>query len=602
MALTEEQKRKLAEKAGKAVTENNVSKQSVFEPSEKNVWFMMDADDTLGPFTDYDMIEFINNGIVQRATMVQKNSDPWKRVYQTELLSCFGDADAKVRKHVTPITKEETSQSSNKDWATIQTWRFVTGIISIVFFLWVLFQVFVVGLVNVFSANVLDTSAGGGLFLSLFMLTAGIVCCATRKSKSKGPYIATHILYGLACVIGFRNLGIFSDLLIWSIWCAVCMLISQIGHGKANSFRTFGIWSLLSADMSLIGYVLLTGVVVNSINNGIIVPIEEIVIMAGLGILGVIFAVIAFVRKERKKSFPLGFGLAVGIFVVAYGGFICSGYFKTKPMDYSTANDGQTMSEEKAVDNSVKDDSASDKPAEVDGLFTPETNGTNGTNAAEETSGQAPEVVASEVSDEPQYEVTNTIFKVYKAELLDGYRYDALVEVKNVGSKNIYIKDAQFDIEDADGHLIQTDTMISDCPDVILPGECGYLYNSFGSSMESVTDPDSVRLSPHYTVKTTDKTPHVFPVSDTSVKDDMFGKTVVGRLTNDTDEEVSYIYVNVLYYNSAGECVGVGGTSVTSVAAGDTKSFEISGIGAPNGYGDDLADYKVIATEMFFGW
>ena len=85
-------------------------------------------------------------------------------------------------------------------------------------------------------------------------------------------------------------------------------------------------------------------------------------------------------------------------------------------------------------------------------------------------------------------------------------------------------------------------------------------------------------------------------------KDDIFGKTVVGRLTNDTDDEVSYIYVNVLYYSSAGVCVGVGGTSVTSVAAGDTKSFEISGIGAPEGYEDDLADYKVIARDMFLGW
>lgn len=204
--------------------------------------------------------------------------------------------------------------------------------------------------------------------------------------------------------------------------------------------------------------------------------------------------------------------------------------------------------------------------------------------------------------DELNYEITNTIFKVYKPEYSDDYRYDALVEIENKGTKGIYLTDEQFDIEDKEGHLIQTDDFLSSAPDVILPGEKGYLYNNFGSSMESVSDPDNVNLVPHFTVKATDKAPHEYPVTDTSVRDDSFGKTVAGRITNDTSENISYIYVNVLYYNSDGQCIGVGGTSVTEVAPNETKSFEISGIGAPHGFEDDLIDYKVVARDSFYGW
>lgn len=199
------------------------------------------------------------------------------------------------------------------------------------------------------------------------------------------------------------------------------------------------------------------------------------------------------------------------------------------------------------------------------------------------------------------YEITNTIFSVYKPEYSDSYRYDALIEIENKGTQNIYLTSRQFDIEDNDGHLIQTDDLLSCAPDVILPGEKGYLYNQFGTSLESVSDPNSVKLAPHFTVKTTNITPHEYPVTDTSVRDDMFGKTVVGRVTNDTEDEVSYLYISVLYYNSNGQCVGVSGTSLTEIAPDETKSFEISGIGAPNGYDGDLADYKVIAREMFIG-
>ena len=109
----------------------------------------------------------------------------------------------------------------------MKVWRLVSGILSIVFVLVVLFQSCAATMVNVLDSNTADTSAGGGVLLGILMLAAGIVSIATRKG-GKGGSIATAILFLLAALIGFANQGTYKDLVIWAVWCLICGVISVI--------------------------------------------------------------------------------------------------------------------------------------------------------------------------------------------------------------------------------------------------------------------------------------------------------------------------------------------------------------------------------------
>lgn len=206
-------------------------------------------------------------------------------------------------------------------------------------------------------------------------------------------------------------------------------------------------------------------------------------------------------------------------------------------------------------------------------------------------------------SKEPSYDVRVASFDITKNEYLDEYVYNGIVEVENTGDVNIYLSGVAFDLEDSEGSLVLNDDMINVCPDVIKPGETGYLYNLFGTSLEGVEDVEDLQLVPQYIVKTTDTTPHEYEVSDVSLRDDTFGVTLTARMTNDTDQDVSYLYVTVAYYDSDGEIIALSGTSVTDFLAGRKVSFEISGINLPEDLTtDDIDDYKIFAREDFYAW
>ncbi|MBQ1895182.1 MAG: hypothetical protein II167_05770 [Clostridiales bacterium] len=114
----------------------------------------------------------------------------------------------------------------------MKTWKLVSGILSIVFFLVVSLQSCAAGAVNAIEENEEDTSAGGGMILGILMLAAGIVSIATRKS-GKGGNIATCIIFALAALAGYANLGTYGDLAVWATWCAICALFALIAIIKS---------------------------------------------------------------------------------------------------------------------------------------------------------------------------------------------------------------------------------------------------------------------------------------------------------------------------------------------------------------------------------
>ena len=109
----------------------------------------------------------------------------------------------------------------------MKIWRLVSGILSIVLFVFVLLQSGAAGLSNALEQNG-EVGGSAGLMVAILLLVAGIVSIVVRKG-GKGGSIALFILFGLGALIGFSGAGSYTDLKIWAGWCLICAVLGLLG-------------------------------------------------------------------------------------------------------------------------------------------------------------------------------------------------------------------------------------------------------------------------------------------------------------------------------------------------------------------------------------
>lgn len=109
----------------------------------------------------------------------------------------------------------------------MKTWKLVSGILSIILFAIVTLQSCAVGIANTIEENG-GSSGSVGFFVAVLMLSGGIVSIASRKSIKRGGNIALVILFGLATLIGFTGFENYTDLIIWSIWCLINVVLAVV--------------------------------------------------------------------------------------------------------------------------------------------------------------------------------------------------------------------------------------------------------------------------------------------------------------------------------------------------------------------------------------
>lgn len=115
----------------------------------------------------------------------------------------------------------------------MKTWKLVSGILSIVLCLFVLFQSCAAGLSNTMQGNG-ELGGTAGLIVAIMLLAGGIVSIATRKSSGKGGNIALIVLYGIGALFGFTLAGSYGDLVIWAFWCLICAVFAIISMAKGK--------------------------------------------------------------------------------------------------------------------------------------------------------------------------------------------------------------------------------------------------------------------------------------------------------------------------------------------------------------------------------
>lgn len=201
---------------------------------------------------------------------------------------------------------------------------------------------------------------------------------------------------------------------------------------------------------------------------------------------------------------------------------------------------------------------------------------------------------------EPKYTTSIVKFDVSKKSYGNNYQYYGIVEIKNIGDCGIHISDSSFDLEDNSGHLLQTEDMwVYSYREIIQPGEVGYIYTSMPIEIKNDTNIENLVLVPKFKAEASFVEPIKYDVSDTSISKAKYGGvSVIGRITNNTSKDKSYLYINVAYFDAEGKVLGISGTSITGLDAGKTVSFEISGSFMNSDFSvADVVSYEVLAED-----
>ncbi|MBD5099168.1 MAG: DUF4352 domain-containing protein [Clostridiales bacterium] len=116
----------------------------------------------------------------------------------------------------------------------MKVWKIVSGVLSVVISLFVVFQSFFAGAYNILTGNG-QSSGTAGVVVAMVMFTGGIVALAT-SSGSRGGDAAIAILYGIGALTGFFGAGSYLDLYVWASWCLLCAILALVDFVRISRY------------------------------------------------------------------------------------------------------------------------------------------------------------------------------------------------------------------------------------------------------------------------------------------------------------------------------------------------------------------------------
>lgn len=424
--------------------------------------------------------------------------------------------------------------------------RTVLGILSIILFVMVAFQSCAAGLGNALSDNG-EVGGSAGFMCAINLLVAGLIVLVARKTVKKAPMI-------VAAVLMYLNL-----------------LYSQV---MAGSYKDLVIWGFLSFAFGVV----------------------------------YLFSVL-----HTKKQF-----IIAGVITVVYLFLMIAAGSGSGSSESQSENKG-AAAEETAVEESA-DAENQDDPADAEKEDkTEEPDAQEETvekAAAEETEAEkteeSDETGDSDAAAENNKETTNENSvqgaawetgegKVLVSEDSIGSVWAQIaVPVENTGSVNLYLESGTMDLEDADGHLVESLSMVSVYPQVLKPGETGWYFEE--STLDEKPSSD-LKVVPHVDVEEATVDCIRYETSDVTISDEEYGGIkVTGRVENTTDEDGSMVEVVVFLYDENGDFIGNIYTYLDGdLAAGDKIGFSASSFAdVADLTAADVADYKVYAYPTQF--
>lgn len=193
-----------------------------------------------------------------------------------------------------------------------------------------------------------------------------------------------------------------------------------------------------------------------------------------------------------------------------------------------------------------------------------------------------------------------------RCQLVEGFRGETecniMIEIENITNYNLYLGTPTYEFEDPSGNLIgvcDSFAFGSSDPDIIAPGEKGYFYANSASVEGEITPESDYVFVPKLKVEKAKNKIIRYPISDLSITEGKYGPcTIIGRVTNNTDEEDSLVWLSIVLFDSKGKPLAAYGHNVMGVKAGTTVSFSADSMVVPDDIKfEDIADYQVIAAK-----
>ena len=219
------------------------------------------------------------------------------------------------------------------------------------------------------------------------------------------------------------------------------------------------------------------------------------------------------------------------------------------------------------------------------------------TQSTEPGTESTPEQTTEEPAD--PYKVTFSSVKSYKNSIGTVWM-QAIVEVENTGTSDLFLEPGSCDLEDAEGHLVASKDL-SVYPQIIAPGEKAYYYEE--TILDTLTEPMDLKILPRLEIKKSTTEHITYPVTDISITDNTYGYLdILGRVENTTQSDASMVYVAVTLFNEASEPIGLVFTILTDdIAPGEKIGFEASGLSLPDDVtADAVASYTAVAYPYQF--
>lgn len=216
----------------------------------------------------------------------------------------------------------------------------------------------------------------------------------------------------------------------------------------------------------------------------------------------------------------------------------------------------------------------------------------------EEKTPDEPDTAEPAQEGEEAYEITYSSIKTY-TDSIGSQWVQAIAEIENTGNCDLYLSGGSYDLEDAAGSLISSNSIVSIFPEVISPGEKAYMYEE--DILDEAVNGELV-VKPRLNAEEAKVENVRFPVSDLKISEDSYGGLkALGRVENTGENEEAMVYVVVILKDADGKPIGQIFTILDTLAAGDKVGFEQSSISLPDDVTmDTVASYEAFAYPMQF--
>lgn len=214
------------------------------------------------------------------------------------------------------------------------------------------------------------------------------------------------------------------------------------------------------------------------------------------------------------------------------------------------------------------------------------------------TTESTPEPTPKPEKEEVAYEITYSSARAYQNSIGTTYA-QVIVEIENTGAADLYLSSGSYDLEDAEGNLIASSSLVSTYPEVISPGEKAYMYEE--DMLDEAVDGELTVL-PRPKVERAKVDNIRYTVTNVEIAPDKYGGLrAKGRVENTTGEdEDGMIYIVLILKNSDGTPIGQLFTIITDdLAVGDKIGFEATSMMLPDDITvDQIASYDVFSYPM----